>query len=421
MTSNGNGPTPTYTSLTSKWRYQSLPFAEGAYLTFTNNASITKPVIIANGFGADSNGSQVDLQNMHDYLNSAGLLTSLVDNGYDVVIMGYNDPLNFIQANGLLCATLVADLAPQTQDIIVIGVSMGGLVTRYGLMFLAQQGITSNVSTWMTWDSPHYGANVSLGLQYAARAFQDVWEEVSVLQAVLLTQACEQMLLNWSEESTPLQTKPSSGNVTVNPAASPAFGNLQSDFTNLGTWPSVGKRLAVVSGNGQGQSQSFSPGSELLTFSGSGLSCSLYALPSSTSETSETSEICQYTTLHSTAAIISAQNALPLDSIPGSLDPQIQNSMVPGHGNFIDTLAQIAQNNGCAAKVSNDGVTFIPSTSAAGIQAQLLGDYTQEIPASNSVFTAIYTEATSQPHVAVNPGNTAWILQQLGVPQTGGE
>ncbi len=223
----------------------------------------------------------------------------------------------------------------------------------------------------------------------------------------LISPACQQMLLNWSFKTTPFQV-PNSGNVIINPAASPLFGGLQREFTNLGTWPSVGKRLAVVSGNGQGQSQSFGPGSELLTCSGSGF-CSLHALPSSSGE------ICQYTTSAGTATI-SAQNTLPLDSIPGSLDPQGQR--LPGHGNFIDALAQIAQDHGCAATISNDGVTFIPSTSAAGIQAQSLAGYTQAIPASNNVFNAIYTESTSQPHVAVNAGNTAWILQQLGVPQT---
>lgn len=411
MASNGNGPTTTYEQLTSKWSYGIFPPAQGAYLTVTNNTSITKPVIIASGFG--SQDDQESLQAMHDHMDAYGLLTSLVDNGYDVVILGYNNAFNFIQANGMLCATLVADLAVQTQDIIVIGISMGGLVTRHGLMFLAQQGITSNVSTWLTWDSPHYGANASLSLQYAAREFSNVWtsdHELSKLKGALISPACQQMLLYWSFETTsPLTNVPSSGDVTINPAAGPFFGGLQGDFTNLGTWPSVGKRLAIVSGNGQGQAQSFSPGSELLTFSGSGLSCALYALPSSSGE------ISQYTTSSGTATI-SVQNALPLDSIPGSLDPQGQS--LPGHGNFIDALAQIAQNHSCAATVSNDGVTFVPSTSAAGIQAQSLADYMQAIPASNDVFTAIYTESTSQPHVAVNAGNTAWILQQLGVPQT---
>lgn len=227
---------------------------------------------------------------------------------------------------------------------------MGRLVTRYGLMFLARKGITSNVSTWMTWDSPHYGANVSLGLQYAARELSNVWtldQELLELKVALISPACQQMLLNWSFETTPLQV-PGSRNVIVNPAAGPFFGGLQSDFTNLGMWPSVGKRLAVGGGNGQGHPQSFSPGSELMTFSGNGLSCSLQALPSSSGE------ICQYTTPSGTATI-SAQNALPLGSIQGSLDPQGQS--LPGHGNFIDALAQIAQSNGCAATVSNDCVT----------------------------------------------------------------
>lgn len=50
---------------------------------------------------------------MYDYLNSAGLLTSLVDNGYDAILLGYNNAFNFVQANGMLCATLVARLAPR--------------------------------------------------------------------------------------------------------------------------------------------------------------------------------------------------------------------------------------------------------------------------------------------------------------------
>lgn len=120
----------------------------------------------------------------------------LVDGGAD-----------FIERNGLVLVELLNRLKPLMQDpnqkVTVMGPSMGGLISRYGLALMeknyaAGQGAywQHNVDTWISLDAPHGGANVPLGVQYFLKYFSRISIPAFANDERITSVAAQQMLVN---------------------------------------------------------------------------------------------------------------------------------------------------------------------------------------------------------------------------------
>ncbi|WHF50803.1 T9SS type A sorting domain-containing protein [Chryseobacterium gotjawalense] len=86
-----------------------------------------------------------------------------------------------------------------SEKLVVVGPSMGGLITRYALAYLEKQGINHNTKVWVSMDSPHQGANIPLAIQ------EDIWFFAKMLKQnsadeqftkTLHSPAAEQMLID---------------------------------------------------------------------------------------------------------------------------------------------------------------------------------------------------------------------------------
>ena len=55
-----------------------------------------------------------------------------------------------------------------SEKLVVVGPSMGGLVSRWALKELEDENYNHNTKLWVSFDSPHQGANIPLGLKYLA-------------------------------------------------------------------------------------------------------------------------------------------------------------------------------------------------------------------------------------------------------------
>lgn len=187
-------------------------FGEGEYQIFfgndTNNVERTtlqKPIIILDGFDpgdtrkiSKENGSIVQLidndfkeQNMEKFKAA----------GFDVVILNFpNYPIrtenksvfnpttnqyinistniyrdggaDYIERNANVLKALIAELNGKlvangsTEKLKIIGPSMGGLISRVALTQMEQANQNHNADIWVSFDSPHLGANIPIGLQY---------------------------------------------------------------------------------------------------------------------------------------------------------------------------------------------------------------------------------------------------------------
>ena len=84
---------------------------------------------------------------------------------------------DYIERNAFLLVKLIQELNAELQGtgsnekLVVVGPSMGGQISRYALAYMAKkeaEGIPNmnhNTRLWLSFDSPHLGANIPLAIQ----------------------------------------------------------------------------------------------------------------------------------------------------------------------------------------------------------------------------------------------------------------
>jgi hypothetical protein len=95
--------------------------------------------------------------------------------GYDVIFLDFQRGADYIQRNALLLKELILRvnrtkrLSPGcASKNVIIGPSMGGQIARIALANMEAQDIDHDTHTYLSFDSPHRGANIPLGVQAAA-------------------------------------------------------------------------------------------------------------------------------------------------------------------------------------------------------------------------------------------------------------
>lgn len=143
---------------------------------------ITKPFIVFEGFDLDNSNGYADLMADFDVIFDGASfnehLSSVWGGGYDLIHVNYNNGTDDIRHNAHLCHDVIRwvnaqkALSGSNEQNVVMGISMGGLVARYGLAQMVRAGEETQVRLLITHDSPHRGANAPLGMQAAARMLQ---------------------------------------------------------------------------------------------------------------------------------------------------------------------------------------------------------------------------------------------------------
>lgn len=209
------------------------------YADNNTQKKILKPFIVIDGFDPldsrkiqDSDPHPTSTDEDHEsieesmyYINSNGdkeyiirTLTSTPLN-YDVIIINHptytrngkeiDGGADYIERNGLTHASLYQEINRQlsvnssSEELVILGPSMGGLISRYALAFMekkyAQTGDLKwqhNCRLWVSVDSPHLGANIPLGVQSSLNQLKD--DNVKAEQFVekrLASSAAKQLLI----------------------------------------------------------------------------------------------------------------------------------------------------------------------------------------------------------------------------------
>lgn len=91
--------------------------------------------------------------------------------GFDVTLVNFPAGADYIERNAMAVVSLLqretAKLTANgsTEKISIIGPSMGGLISRYALAHMEKNSINHNTRLWVSFDSPHLGANIPIGAQ----------------------------------------------------------------------------------------------------------------------------------------------------------------------------------------------------------------------------------------------------------------
>jgi hypothetical protein len=155
---------------------------------------ITRPLIVAEGYDVSrvAPAMQTDYTIFDLIFEWSRLVTNGVTNQtfsqllddigeYDLIFINYFRGTDDIRRNARLFEETVRRVnALKTphfgvmQQNVVIGISMGGLVTRYGLAEMTRNGENTQTRLLITQDSPHRGANVPLGGQALLRMLAEM-------------------------------------------------------------------------------------------------------------------------------------------------------------------------------------------------------------------------------------------------------
>jgi pimeloyl-ACP methyl ester carboxylesterase len=150
-----------------------------------------------------------DASNTHDF--NEQLDDALGNNAYDLIFVDFNNGTDDIKRNARCLQDVLAwvnnpNNRTGNQQNVVIGVSMGGLIARYGLAQMIREGINPQTRLLITHDSPHRGANVPLGFQFLAGvltkkplgiyAWQRFAPQVKQLESLYEATGTQQLLMN---------------------------------------------------------------------------------------------------------------------------------------------------------------------------------------------------------------------------------
>ncbi|WP_255474061.1 DNRLRE domain-containing protein [Pontibacter qinzhouensis] len=241
------------------------------YYKDCNTEVLNKPVIILDGFdpGDDRKGIDIYDEDLLYDNRTKNFGRTLRDAGYDVIILNFPENkyipadkrnayggADFIERSAMVLVKLIREINKDltdkgsTEQLIIMGPSMGGLISRYALAYMEQMSsqnpgdATWNHRTklWISFDSPHLGANIPIGDQYfldyfATKADNDGAKDG---KKKLDTPAARQMLVH--HYSTNSQT----------PQAHAFRQTLLNNFVSVGNYPSQLRKIAIANGSQNG-------------------------------------------------------------------------------------------------------------------------------------------------------------------------
>jgi len=204
----------------------------------SGNRGLVRPVILSDGFHQGG----TDLNEIWDGLERRKFAfpTNLRSRGFDLLILGYDDCTASILDNTRAATECIFRAIAErmgSAPLAVGGFSMGGLITRYTLAKLEMQRMDHQTATYISYDTPHLGAWMPIGLQALAHALRDLRPELS--EQVNST-AARQLLWRHIAEF---------GDTPREDEERIKFRNA---LMGVGYWPQRPRLLAVANGAGKG-------------------------------------------------------------------------------------------------------------------------------------------------------------------------
>jgi hypothetical protein len=203
-----------------------------------------------------------------------GQIEKFLDQGRDIILIDFHDGSDWIQKNGILLELAIDKVnnmkagCDNPQPNVVIGASMGGQIARYTLAKMEQMGKCHDTKTYVSFDSPHNGAFISLGLQATAWFTAHVKDGDPESWNKLHRPAAQQLLYQT------LETGIADNTLTLeNHGQEDLFINTQNaakirtqfstEMAGLG-FPESTYNIAIADGNELGNNQGYEAGAKVL-------------------------------------------------------------------------------------------------------------------------------------------------------------
>lgn len=405
-------------------------FGQGEYEIFLDNVDgvLDKPILVLDGYDP---GDARDIPALYGILNFAGgnLADILRDQGFDIVIM--NSPQystdgldvdggsDYIQRNAMVFAELIQTINAQKvggEELVVIGPSMGGLISRYALSYMEQNSIAHDTRLFISFDSPHLGANIPISFQYLLNYIAEAEDNADaqlIVSSLLNTPAAKEMLvdhyLGHLLAGSTYEQDPS----ILLPTGAPNFRDaFQAELDAIG-FPQQVRNVAMVNGSAVGTATG-TPGIEVINTNlniGTGVTAdvNLHFTPLA-------SQINNVTTFNSFLVGIpvatfgaDAQSFATSDGIDASPG---------GTGDIASALGGAGTTNPIILAFINaldqEEYSFIPVLSSLAIDNEDNWFATPDIGGiHNSPFVNTYIPNNNEPHVTVTQASAQFALDEI--------
>ncbi|WP_299713050.1 T9SS type A sorting domain-containing protein [uncultured Tenacibaculum sp.] len=377
-------------------------FIGGVANVYSDNDEIENPIIICKGF--DPLG-EIKGAALYHLFNKRNFIEHLKSNGFDVIILDYNEGATYIERNAYLLKHLIErinQMKVTDNKLTVIGASMGGLIARYALAYMEEQNLNHDTKLYISFDAPHQGANVPIGLQYWLKFFSKIDKTAKDNYDNLLKSiASQQMLIYHSENKEYLNGNMFRVNFTRN-------------LNSLG-YPINLRKTAISNGSGNATEQSFSPKTQLINwryrdFWTVDIDGNVWALPETSLNTvfygnfqvSWLAEI--FAGFDDMEQRVRVRNTKPYDSAPGgyiNITQRIANNSTGGRGDITTNHP-----NHC----------FIPTKSALDLTGNNLYANLETTVTSHPFDQNYYPINKNEQHLHISNDFVNWINTEL-VPE----
>jgi hypothetical protein len=350
------------------------------------------------GFDLDNT---MNADELYEQLNQQQLFETLRADGHDIVVLNFTDATDYMQRNAFLLVDLLQrlrEMLPPSQTFPLAGASMGGLVGRYALAWMEGQGLAHGVRTFLSFDAPHQGANIPLGIQYWVRFFSSQASEAAFLLSILNRPAARQMLVYH-------YVYPPTGPA----AADPLRATFMAELAALGDWPQFTRRVAIANGSDHAVGQGFAPVTQIIEWSYTSLFINVrgHVWAVSNGPQATIFDGRMRIVISAVEEQISISGTAGDDGAPGGSRPTMaEMDAVPAP--YGDIVAHFPSHS------------FIPTVSALDYTpSDLFHDIASDPdPRANTPFDDIFTQPTNLPHVTITPEIATWIRNEVGTGVT---
>lgn len=398
-------------------------FGEGEYEIFLDDVDgiLDHPIIVLDGFDP---GDSRDITGLYNSLEFGGqnMADILRAEGFDIVVLNapqyttggqdIDGGADYIQRNAMVLIEMINFLNAEKvgdAELVVLGPSMGGLIARYALSYMEANSLPHETRLYISFDSPHLGANVPMSLQYLinylAVEFGNA-DATVIVEAVLNSPAAKEMLVDHLSAHVDQGASDQNPNSTL-PEGAPNFRDVfQGELDNLG-FPANVRNVAMINGSGIGTTTG-TPGMQVVSttldiIAGTTADVELHFMPMAT----QTIEITDWKTFLGPIQIgsFSAEGEATtasdgVDSAPGGT-ANISTALGDGTNPIIVQFI---------AALDQDAYCFIPTLSALAIDNP---DWYVTPNVDDSPFANTYIPDENEDHVTVTAESAAFALEEI--------
>ncbi|MFD3653544.1 esterase/lipase family protein [Streptomyces sp. NPDC058620] len=353
---------------------------------------LTRPVILSDGFNVGP--SNIDMLWQGLEWGEYAFFSELRHRGHDLILLGYDERSAPIQQNAeAAIAAILQAVAMREGDhrLAVGGFSMGGLVTRYALTKMEHERVDHQTGLYWSYDTPHRGAWIPLGLQAFAHYSRKLNDGFSnQINSPAARQLLAWHLAEWDGK----------------PRVDELREQFLAELERMGDWPAIPMKIGVANGVATGQGNGIKPGDHAVKGRGlTILGTNLYAQRGGDNQLVANLRLVT----PPPAKEVRTDDLPEIDGAPGGT--------LEGFGILADKLNALPPIFGLKTNAPIRHHSFVPSVSAVAVRgvttdADLYVDIDGLAP-ETSELDDFRLASQNQPHTLMTAELGGWIVEQI--------